>query len=81
MNENENDSTFTSRAWRSGLRRPTEPVVLNAAEPVRLTGTKMDAVTAGAVAYEWALGPLPTVQHLHLYQHLNKGFQHAQRQC
>ncbi|SFH54815.1 hypothetical protein SAMN05216299_12116 [Nitrosospira sp. Nsp14] len=27
-----------------------EPVVLSAAEPVRLTGTKMDAVTAGAVA-------------------------------
>jgi hypothetical protein len=28
----------------------TKPVVLWAAEPVRLTGTQMDAVTAGAVA-------------------------------
>jgi hypothetical protein len=27
-----------------------EPLVLRAAEPVRLTGTQMDAVTAGAVA-------------------------------
>ena len=48
--ENENDFAFISGAWRVAFAALAEPVVLSAAEPVRLTGTKMDAVTAGAVA-------------------------------
>ena len=59
-----------------------EPVVLSAAEPARLTGTQMDAVTVSALAVgvgAWAT--CRRLQHLRLYQHLNKGFKHAQRQC
>ena len=44
------DFTFTSSAWCRGLRCPGGVGSTWAAEPVRLTGTQMDAVTAGAVA-------------------------------
>ena len=43
-----------------------QPVVLWAAEPVRLTGTQMDAVTAGAIAVgvgAWATQPALALIH------------------
>ena len=55
-----------------------EPVVLGAAEPVRLTGTQMDAITAGAVAVGVGLGLLAHGSNTYTYASTSTGgFQHA----
>jgi hypothetical protein len=48
--ENENDSLSPLALGAVAFAALAEPVVLSAAEPARLTGTQMDAVTVGALA-------------------------------
>jgi hypothetical protein len=86
LNAQEKNSDENENALALGVVAFTalgEPVVLSAAEPVRLTGTQMDAITAGAVAV--GVGAWATCRRLHnTYTYASTstgGFSTPQRQC
>src|SRR6478736_8431956 len=73
----EKDFTFTFSAWRRGLRRSGAAV-----SPAGCGTGKTDGHTDGCChsgrrrSRSWRFGHCGGLQCRHLYQHLNKGFQH-----